>query len=193
LQPESEVAQRGNPDFLKKEVQTSQNRKSRLPQTKSADFRKEDTNYTNNNQTDYSDIEHQSIHHDPLISEIDMDMMSKMSIYREIIRDNIAYSHLRTQHRFKADIINELVELMVEMVCSTKKTIRISGDEVTVALFKSKFLKIDSDHIEYILECLDSNTSDIHNIKSYLPTTLYNAPNTISNYYRAAVSHDMRE
>jgi len=89
-------------------------------------------------------------------------------------------------------MINELVELMVEVVCTTKNTIRISSEEIPAALVKSKFLKMDSDHIEYILECLDKNPSDIRNIKSYLLTTLYNAPNTINNYYRAAVNHDLK-
>ena len=134
----------------------------------------------------------QSTHYpQPQQKKIDMDRIDTINTYREVIRDNIEYAHLCTRYKYKTDIINELVELMVETVCSTKKTIRISGEDIPAALVKSKFLKLDSGHIEYILECLENNASDIRNIKSYLLTTVYNAPNTIGNYYSAVVKRDM--
>ena len=206
LQPDSEVIHKGNPDFPNANVQTSENRKSRLPHSGSADFPIAETNYNNQNQNDFNDTEYQSIYPgksadrpqaEPATAnkkpkEIDMDMMDAINTYREVIRENIEYVHLCSRYRYSVDIIDELIELMVEAVCSTKKTIRISGNEVSAALVKSKFLKMNSEHIEYILDCLDNNNSDIRNIKSYLLTTVYNAPNTIGNYYKAAVNHNMR-
>jgi len=183
LPPKNNTAKTGNQDFPKQEVQTSENRKSRLPHNGSADFLKAEANQSNYNQRDSSDIEHQSIYQSQL---------EKSDAYRQLIKDNIEYAHLCIQYRYKVGMIDELVELMVEVVCTTKKTIRISSEEIPSALVKSKFLKMDSEHIEYILECLDKNPTDIRNIKSYLLTTLYNAPNTISNYYRAAVNHDLK-
>ena len=87
--------------------------------------------------------------------------------------------------------IEEIVELMVETICVKRKTIKIAGGEYPYELVKSKLLKINSSHIEYVIECLNKTTTEIRNIKSYLLTTIYNAPNTINNYYRAAVNYDM--
>ena len=81
---------------------------------------------------------------------------------------------------------------MLETACSKRKTIRIGGEDMPGELVRSRMLKIDVSHIEYVLECLAKNSSDIRNIKSYLLTTIYNAPNTIDSYYRAAVNHDFR-
>ena len=116
--------------------------------------------------------------------------MDSYNIYLEIIRENIDYETLCQQHKYHIQEIDEIVEIMLEAVCTDKKTIRINRDEVPSALVKSKMLKMDFTHIEYVLECLGKNTTDIRNIKSYLLTTIYNAPNTIGSYYRAAVNHD---
>ena len=119
-----------------------------------------------------------------------IDKMDSYNIYLEIIRENIDYENLCQQHKYHIQEINEIVAIMLEAVCTDKKTIRINRDEVPSALVKSKMLKMDFTHIEYVLECLGKNTTDIRNIKSYLLTTIYNAPNTIGSYYRAAVNHD---
>jgi hypothetical protein len=109
--------------------------------------------------------------------------------YREIIRDNIEYDYLLENHNH--DIINEIIDLLLEIVCTSRKTIRIASDDYPAALVKSKFLKLNNDHIEYVLQCMKNNTSDIRNIKKYLLAVLFNAPSTIVNYYSALVSHDM--
>lgn len=87
--------------------------------------------------------------------------------------------------------MDEILELMLETVCTTKKTIRIGGDDFPAEVVKSRFLKINSTHIEYVFEAIDKNTTSIRNIRAYMLTTLYNAPNTIDHYYTTLVNHDL--
>ena len=89
---------------------------------------------------------------------------SAIEIYREIIMDNIEYEHL-CQHAKGIDreTLDEIVDLLVETVCSARKTIRIAGDDYPAELVKSKFMKLDSSHIEFVFDCLSKNTSEIKN------------------------------
>ena len=116
---------------------------------------------------------------------------SAFEIYREIIRDNIEYSHLLGDPRIDKDRLDEIVELVLETVCSARKTIRIAGDDYPAELVKAKLLKLDSGHIQYVFDCLRENTTKIRNIRKYLLAVLFNAPSTIDNYYTALVAHDM--
>lgn len=93
--------------------------------------------------------------------------------------------------RYDQDRIDEIVELLLEIHTSSKSTFRIAGQNVPADLVKEHIAKLDSSHIEYVFECMDKNTTKIRNIKSYLLTTLYNAPLTISHYYQAEVNHDL--
>lgn len=117
---------------------------------------------------------------------------SAVDVYREIIMDNIEYEHL-CQHAKGIDreTLDEIVDLLVETVCSARKTIRIAGDDYPAELVKSKLMKLDSSHIEFVFECLSKNTTEIRNIKKYLLAVLFNAPSTINGYYTALVAHDM--
>lgn len=117
--------------------------------------------------------------------------MSAFEIYREIIHENIEYAHLRERYPYDHERIDEIVDLMLETVCTSRKIIRIASDDYPAALVKSKFLKLNNDHIEYVLDCLKKNTTDIRNIKKYLLAVLFNAPSTIDNHYSALVAHDM--
>lgn len=89
------------------------------------------------------------------------------------------------------EYIDEVVELITEVVAIERKTIRIAGTDLPYQLVKSKMLKLNDSHIRYVLECLNKNTTKVRNIKQYILTSLYNAPNTIGNYYRAEVNHDL--
>lgn len=112
--------------------------------------------------------------------------------YRTFIRGNISYDALKAQYgKSEVDMIDEIVEIMAECICTKRKTVRIGGEEKSRELVKSRLMKINSTHIEYILDCLKDNSSDVKNIKSYLLTTIYNAPATIENYYTAKVNHDL--
>ena len=89
------------------------------------------------------------------------------------------------------DRIEEVLELIVETVCSTKKYIRVACTDYPAEVVRSRLLKLDMEHIKFVFDCLNENTTKIRNIKQYLLTTLYNAPTTIGNYYSALVQHDM--
>ena len=116
---------------------------------------------------------------------------SAVEIYREIIKDNIDYDILLHDNRFDADRIDEILDLILETVCTARKTLRIAGDDYPAELVKSKFLKLNSSHIEFVLDCMKQNTTKVRNIKQYLRAVLFNAPSTIDNYYTALVAHDM--
>lgn len=111
--------------------------------------------------------------------------------YRELILENIEYDILIQDKRLDRDRLDELVELMVDTVCSRRGMIRIAGDDYPAEIVKSRFLKLDSSHIEYVLDRMQENTTYVRNIKKYLLATLYNAPATIGSYYTSLVSHDM--
>ena len=93
--------------------------------------------------------------------------------------------------KFDRERLDEIVDLMLETVCTARKTIRIAGDDYPAELVKSKFMKLDSEHIRFVLNCMRENTTKVHNIKQYLRAVLFNAPSTIGNYYTALVAHDM--
>ena len=112
-------------------------------------------------------------------------------IYEEIIKDNIEYEHLINAKRLDRDRIDEILDLILETVCSKRKKILIAGDEYPAELVKAKFMKLNSSHIEFVLDCMQENTTKVRNIKQYLKAVLFNAPSTIGNYYTALVNHDM--
>ena len=115
---------------------------------------------------------------------------SAIEIYREIIKENIDYDILIQDPKMDKDRLDEIVEIMLETVCTARKTIRIAGDDYPAELVKSKFMKLNSSHVEFVLDCMRENTTKIRNIKQYLKAVLFNAPSTIDSYYTALVNHD---
>ncbi len=135
---------------------------------------------------------HQSIH--PAVPEAagchdGMDRMELAEAYREIICENIEYSILAGRHGKQR--MDETVELMLEVVLSKRSYIRIAGDDFPREVVRSRFLKINSSHVEYVFGCIDNNTTKVGNIKAYLLTALYNASATMDSYYRTEVNHDL--
>ena len=119
-----------------------------------------------------------------------MDRMDEREQYRELIRDNLEID-IRSQDRhYDLDRVNEIVEIMLDAICSTSPTIRINGEDMPQPVVKSRFLKLDSGHIDYVLQAMNDCPSDIRNIRAYLLTALYNASLTIDNYYSARVNYD---
>lgn len=119
-----------------------------------------------------------------------MDRMDERNRYEEIIRQNLDYDILCQDPKFDKDRFQEMIDIMLDAVCSTAPTIRINGEDMPQQVVKSRFLKLNSSHIEYVFEVMNKNPSDIRNIKAYLLTALYNASLTIDNYYSALVNHD---
>ena len=121
-----------------------------------------------------------------------IDMVEEMEAYRKIIRENISYECFEDSRYRQQEEVDELVELMVEvMVMPDNSTVRIGGVDKPVVIVKNRFMKVEHGHIEYVVGCLEKNTSKVGNIRAYLLTTLYNSTMTIENYYRAEVNHDM--
>ena len=121
------------------------------------------------------------------------DAMSVTEIenYRELILENIEYDCLKQRYPLYLDDLNEIVELLVETVCAKRKTTRISGADFPHEIVRSRFLKLDSSHIEFVMDCLQKNTTQVHNIKQYLLAVLFNAPTTMNNHFTSLVNHDM--
>lgn len=109
--------------------------------------------------------------------------------YREIIRDNVEYECLIS--RYGKERMDETVELILETVAARRPYIRIAGEDYPKEIVRSRFLKLNSGHLEYVFECMDRNTAKISNIKAYLLAALFNAPATMDSYYRAEVNHDL--
>ena len=112
-------------------------------------------------------------------------------VYEEIIKDNIEYEHFIKHTDFEKERLDEIVSLILETVCTSRKTIRIAGDDYPAELVKAKFMKLNSSHIEFVFACMSENTTKIRNIKQYMKAALFNAPSTIGSYYTSLVSHDM--
>lgn len=121
----------------------------------------------------------------------DEDAMEERKEYRAFFMENCAFDVLKSDDPYSSDVLDEILELLVEVCCSKQRSIRISGDEKPIQVVKSRFMKLNQEHIQYVLDCLQENTTKVRNIKQYLLATLYNAPMTIGNYYKALVQHDM--
>ena len=117
--------------------------------------------------------------------------MDAVRAYEEVIKENIEYPYLIQDKSVDKGMLDEIVSLMLETVCTRRRMIRIAGDDYPAELVKSKFMKLNSSHIRFVLDCMHQNTTKIRNIKKYLLAVLFNAPNTIDSYYTALVNHDM--
>lgn len=182
-------------NFVRKaEVLTSEKRKSKVPQTGSQDFQKTTSNNTEINNTDLNET-------DPSIypirglpedrSPAAADEMDTMEAYREVIKENIEYDIMRQQLGYNADLLDDILDIMVDTVCSSKRMIRIGGEDYPREVVKNRLLKINGEHIGYVIDCLKENTTKVRNIRAYLLTSLYNAPTTMNSYYTALVNHDL--
>ena len=114
-------------------------------------------------------------------------------IYRDLILENIEYDTLTQNPRIDREQLDEIVDILLETVCTSRKSIRVAGDDYPAELVKAKFLKLDSHHIEFVMDCLRDNTTKVRNIKQYLRAMLFNAPSTINSYYASLVAHDMAQ
>ena len=111
---------------------------------------------------------------EPLPEKKGTDEKDAYKIYEEIIKENIEYEHLINAKRLDRDRIDEILDLILETVCSKRKRILIAGDEYPAELVKAKFMKLDSSHIKFVLDCMQENTTKVRNIKQYLKALLFN-------------------
>ena len=204
-----------NLNFKKYNSQTSRSSEFELQEVQKADFQKSNSrtsrgieselqevqelngNYNNNNYTELSytnpiNLSVQGQNMQAAQAGDTMDGMDEVSAYIELIKQNIEYEQLMAHGEWQDKALyEELFEVICEVVCVKRKTVRVGGEDYPYELVKSKFLKLDSTHLQYVIGCMQNTTTKIANIKAYMITSLYNAPNTINHYYQQEVQHDM--
>ena len=116
--------------------------------------------------------------------------MAERRSYEAYFRDALEYEYLLQQYPYEHETLEGILDLLVDTCCSRRDYIRVAGDDRPRDVVKSRFMKLNSGHIQYVLDCLRENTTDVHNIKQYLLAALYNASTTISSYYQAKVNYD---
>ena len=173
------------------------NRTSRSSEIEFQEVRKSKPNYTNINYTNnsYNYINHiNKSNREDEVRERMMDTIDANS-YIDIIKKNIWYDCYMScdDEWHDKELYQELFEIICEIVCIKHSTVRIGGDDYPYELVKSRFLKLTSFHLEYVIDCMRKTTTKITNIKAYMITALYNAPSTINHYYQQEVQHDMYE
>lgn len=113
--------------------------------------------------------------------------------YYQYFYEQLGLEYLQKDYPYDGDRLENILELVVETVCSKRQIIRIGGDDRPIEVVKSRFMKLNSEHIRYVLDCFKENTTKIRNIRQYMLASLYNAPTTIESYFDALVRHDMAQ
>ena len=163
------------------QVKTSKNYSSPPVKVTGQDLYNLQPNYTYNNNTDFNNT-------NPILSE-DEDRMG----YEKYFMEQLNIEALKQDYPYDREMIDGIMELILDVVCSKRKTICIAGDVKSVNVVKGRFMKLNMEHIRYVMNCMQENTTKIRSIKQYMLAALYNAPATIDSYYRAEVNHDMAE
>ena len=184
----SRVVKNKNQEFSKSQFKNDENHNSEVVKNNILEFSKSQSNKTNINKTDNN----QSI----LSKNVDLseDEMDKINHCRKIVKEQISYTAFEQNKFYRIELVDELVELMTEIFMMPDEAFeRVNGTEKSIAVIKSRFCKINQLHIEYVLDSMQKNQTNIGNIKAYLLTALYNSTITMDNYYQARVNYDLRE
>ena len=165
-------------------IQNRENHDSGAVNITIADYPKSRGINTNHNNTENNDI-------NPIQSGFDEDGMCERNEYERYFRESLSIDVLLRENLGEEETILGILDLMVDVCCSKRSVIRIAGDDKPLAVVKSRFMKLNAEHIRYVLKCLSENTTRVRNIRQYLLTALYNAPATIRPFYQAWVNNDM--
>ena len=186
--PSTRISEIESQDFRKSKNKTFENQNSRLVKIKSADFRNSKCSNNKYNNTEINNTDYNDIH--PILSNQNKqeDAIEEREEYEELIKENIEYDILI--QKYPNVDIGGIVEIMLDAICSNREYLDINQDKVHKEVVKSRLLKLDSGHIDYVIECMQKNTTKIGNIRSYLLTALYNSFTTQDHYYRAEVNYD---
>ena len=171
--------------FRKAELLDSEKQNSVILHTGTLDNRKSETNKTEKNNTESNKT-------NPILSGADKDMDERAS-YRTYLNSQLDMDILYERYPYDRETLDAIINLMLDVICSKRKTIRIAGDDKPVNVVKAQFLKINSMHLEYVMDCMKKNPAKVRNIKQYLLAAIYNAPLTMQSYYQAWVNNDMAE
>ncbi len=195
---ETELQEIRKSNFKKYENRTSA---SSISEPQEVRFPNPNYNNTNYNEQNYTDMSYTNPINQSL-GEADssgiqekadtIDVIDETNAYMKLIRDNIEYEHhMKYDQRGEKEMYEEIYETICDIVCVKREKIRINGEDYPYELVKSRFLKLNSSHVEYVMGCMKNTVTKITNIRSYLITALYNAPTTMSHYYQQEVQHDM--
>ncbi len=171
--------------FRKAELLDSEKQNSVILHTGTLDNCKSETNKTEKNNTESNKT-------NPILSGADEDMDERAS-YRSYLNSQLDMEIMYERYPYDRETLDAIMDLMLDVVCSKRRTIRIAGDDKPVNVVKSQFLKINSMHLEYVMDCMKKNPAKVRNIKQYLLAAIYNAPLTMQSYYQAWVNNDMAE
>ena len=166
------------------QIQNRENHDSEAVNITTADYPKSRGINTNHNNTENNDI-------NPIQSGFDEDGISERNEYESYFRESLSIDVLLRENIGEEETILGILDLMVDVCCFKRSVIRIAGDDKPLAVVKSRFMKLNAEHIRYVLKCLSENTTKVRNIRQYLLTALYNAPATIRPFYQAWVNNDM--
>ena len=111
--------------------------------------------------------------------------------YQDYFSQELGLDTLMKANPDDEDMLREMLELLVDTVCSQRKFIRIAGDDKPAEVVKAQLMKLNSDHLRFVLMCLKENTTQVRNMRQYLLASLYNAPMTMHSSYAARVQHDL--
>ena len=165
-------------------IQNRENHDSGAVNITTADYPKSRGINTNHNNTENSDI-------NPIQSGFDEDGISERNEYEHYFRESLSIDVLLRENLGEEETILGILDLLVDVCCFKRSVIRIAGDDKPLAVVKSRFMKLNAEHIRYVLKCLSENTTRVRNIRQYLLAALYNAPATIRPFYQAWVNNDM--
>ena len=169
--------------YQKSPVRSGENHQTGIVKITSQDSWKSPPNNTENNNTECSNT-------NPFLSE-DGKGTDTRAEYRDYFIRTLNLDILKERNPYDDGQIDEILEILLDAVCSNRKQIRIAGDDKPAQVVKSQLMKLDYSHIEFVLDCMKQNTTQIRNVKQYILAALYNAPLTINNYYQSLVQHDM--
>lgn len=169
----------------KGEVLDCQKDNSGLVKNTTLELSKAQSNYTDINNTEFNNTY-------PIPSEMDVDDDGKeRDSYYRYFYDRLEMEIMQERYPYDREVLDALLDMVLDVVCSKRKTIRIAGDDKPVSVVKAQFMKLHSGHVEYVMDCLKNSSSKVRNIKQYILASLYNAPLTMKSYYQAWVNNDM--
>ena len=176
-------------DVPEQRLQNRENHDSVAAQTATLEAPKSRCNKTDKNYTDPSKT-------DPFLSDVaagtETEGKDNRTLYQEYFARQLGFEALIAGHPDDEDMLREMLELLVDTVCSKRRFIRIAGDDKPAEVVKAQLMKLNGDHLRFVLMCLKENTTQVRNMRQYLLATLYNAPMTMHSSYVARVQHDFK-
>ena len=176
-------------DVPEQRLQNRENHDSVAAQTATLEAPKSRCNKTDKNYTDPSKT-------DPFLSGAvagtESEGKDDRTLHQEYFFWQLGFDALIASYPEDEDMLREMLELLVDTVCSKRRFIRIAGDDKPAEVVKAQLMKLNNDHLRFVLMCLKENTTQVRNVRQYLLATLYNAPMTMHSSYAARVQHDFK-